>query len=246
MTEVQEWKHERPARRTCTPPALIVLELGFPGPEMTEYAESRSDVSSERYVRCPLCPWRCLHHGKRADGCPVSWRLPADEPYSGRTDDRAFVKQFYLMRAHVRGHEVNLKGSAGDLARVRLAMAFIPSRHKKVPGNTNEERARERQKRYRPIKREDCRRRRKLARNERQRAKILEVCGSCACAWTCVSHSIHTMRCHFVTSGTVAFSFTYAAFCLCNKTTSPCFCVFPGTTANDQRRSRWQGFQPTS
>lgn len=145
--------------------------------------ESRAHASSERYVSCPLCPWRCLHHGKRADGLPVSWRLPADQAVSsGGTRGRSLVNQFAKMRAHVRGHELNSRGDAAEVARAKVAMAFIPCRHKKVEGETKEERDAGSKRRYREQRAEDSRKRRKLKREERDAAKILKVCGSGVCA----------------------------------------------------------------
>lgn len=145
---------------------------------MADCVQSLADLSSQHYVTCPLCPWRCRHHGKRSDGLPVSWRVPADEAYSGNSHDRAFVKAFAYMRAHIKGHERDLTESFVETARVKLAMAFIPCRHKKVQGSTDEERKNERKKRYRSKQIEYCRRRRKIAREERREAKFRQVCAN--------------------------------------------------------------------
>lgn len=138
------------------------------------------------YVSCPLCEWKCLHHGSRSDGLPVSWRNPPDQSSSESVHDRAFVRQFAVMRKHARGHEVAAGASVDDVARARLALSFIPSRHRVNRGDANELREAERKKRVRLNNAEQCRLRRKRLRLEKEEEKISQVCGSAREVRACV------------------------------------------------------------
>lgn len=143
-------------------------------------ADTTRDTLS--YVQCPVCGWRCLHHGRRSDGLSVSWRSPADQPASDNPTDRAFVRQYAQMRFHARGHFSEVAGGKVNAGQVHVALSCIPTIRKKVSGDTPHERNAERKKRRQLQARDYSMRYRKRLKAQKEEAKLRQVCAMVGCA----------------------------------------------------------------